>query len=105
MSALERRPNGTPEGGMSETKSRVPRKGTYGRHTALRNGDCFRGLVSRGKSPTGTARNATRTEGLRRHVTFARLWAGGGLQENGLAGKIPVMGACGFVLDVVDLPH
>ena len=43
VSARERRPNGT-----LEVRNRKPGspKGTYGRHTAFRNGDCFRGLVS-----------------------------------------------------------
>jgi hypothetical protein len=48
-------------------------KGIYGRHTALRDGDCIRGLVGRGESPTGKARNPTRTEGLQRNDISARL--------------------------------
>jgi hypothetical protein len=91
MSARERCASGALE---SEVRNRrVLPKGTYGRHTALRNGDCFRGLVNRGGSPTGKPRNPTRTEGLRRNVIFARLWGGRGLKENRLAGRIPLMSA------------
>ena len=42
----------------------LPPKGTYGRHSAFRDGDCFRGLVSRCESATGTAKDVTRIEGF-----------------------------------------
>src|ERR1700677_1259321 len=104
MSALERRPNGNLGSGVTN-KDWALQKGTYGRHTALRNGDCFRGLVNRCESRKGKSRNPTRAEGLRRHVTFGRPWGGRGVQENGLAGRIRVMSASGFVFDVVVRPH
>ena len=104
MSARERRPNATVETEV-RAQDRAHQKGTYGRHTALRYGDCFRDLISRSESPKGKARDLTRTEALRRHVTCARLWGRRGVQENGLAGRIPIMAACGFVDDVVEQPQ
>ena len=63
-STFERRPNGTRESGSKKPGGGPPPKGTYGRHSAFRDGDCFRGFVSCRESATGTAKDATRIEGF-----------------------------------------